>query len=187
MVSHPECKQLCVERCSPNAHGSAQPTEVFTLHSAHPYVKMPCSKVVCFPLIEDFRELCPLHTSTDSLSDCSVCSWNWEKRTWRGVFTQSYTNTGIVSQAESMKETQSCIIKLNLDLRNKSFLSYCSTLQHLLNRVYSWYKKPLRISFVLWLTGVCRRVFTECLEESGRWRSWGRNTCPGKACWCSTK
>ncbi|XP_026127835.1 rac GTPase-activating protein 1 isoform X1 [Carassius auratus] len=27
LVSHPECKQLCVERCSPNAHGSTQPNE----------------------------------------------------------------------------------------------------------------------------------------------------------------
>uniref|UniRef100_A0A8C1JAT1 Si:ch1073-416j23.1 n=1 Tax=Cyprinus carpio TaxID=7962 RepID=A0A8C1JAT1_CYPCA len=27
VVSHPECKQLCMERCSPNAYGSAQPNE----------------------------------------------------------------------------------------------------------------------------------------------------------------
>lgn len=27
VVSHPECKYLCVEKCSPTAHGSAQPNE----------------------------------------------------------------------------------------------------------------------------------------------------------------
>lgn len=38
VVSHPDCKHLFVEKCSPTAHGSAQPNEVFDFHTARPHV-----------------------------------------------------------------------------------------------------------------------------------------------------
>ncbi|XDV30707.1 hypothetical protein PO909_033559 [Leuciscus waleckii] len=53
VVSHPECKQLCLEKCSPNAHGSAQPTER-TLESFAPSTRprIPSLIVQCVHEIE---------------------------------------------------------------------------------------------------------------------------------------
>ncbi|KAL1268050.1 hypothetical protein QQF64_033413 [Cirrhinus molitorella] len=53
VVSHPECKQLCVERCSPNAHGSAHPNEE-TLESFAPSTRprIPSLIVQCVHEIE---------------------------------------------------------------------------------------------------------------------------------------
>ncbi|XP_051761057.1 rac GTPase-activating protein 1 isoform X1 [Ctenopharyngodon idella] len=53
VVSHPECKQLCLEKCSPNAHGSAQPKEE-TLESFAPSTRprIPSLIVQCVHEIE---------------------------------------------------------------------------------------------------------------------------------------
>ncbi|XP_055071428.2 rac GTPase-activating protein 1 [Misgurnus anguillicaudatus] len=53
VVSHPECKQLCVEKCSPNAHGSAQSNED-TLESFAPSTRprIPSLIVQCAHEIE---------------------------------------------------------------------------------------------------------------------------------------
>ncbi|KAK7153925.1 hypothetical protein R3I94_007323 [Phoxinus phoxinus] len=53
VVSHPECKQLCLEKCNPNAHGSAQPNEG-TLESFAPSTRprIPSLIVQCVHEIE---------------------------------------------------------------------------------------------------------------------------------------
>ncbi|XP_067301077.1 rac GTPase-activating protein 1 isoform X2 [Pseudorasbora parva] len=53
VVSHPECKQLCLEKCNPNAHGSAQPSEG-TLESFAPSTRprIPSLIVQCVHEIE---------------------------------------------------------------------------------------------------------------------------------------
>ncbi|XP_017540701.2 rac GTPase-activating protein 1 isoform X2 [Pygocentrus nattereri] len=53
VVAHPECKHMCLERCSPNAHGSAHPSEE-TLESFTPSTRprVPALIVECVKEIE---------------------------------------------------------------------------------------------------------------------------------------